>query len=99
MFDARRMRPGSPLPADRRGQRQADDGSAGGPRSRAVGGTADRRGLGGRGEVRAAGGDEDGRGALTLSRAGPDPARSGTRRELLGGGAAAVGGNRRGGRV
>ena len=99
-FDACRMRPDPPLPADRCGrQGRGDLATAGGARARAGYGAADRGGHGGGREVRAAGRDEDGRGALALPRAGPDPTRRGESRALVGGGAAAAGGDRRGGRV
>ena len=82
------MRPAPPFPADRRDSR---DGArcwpAGRTGPRARGGAADRRGLGAGGEARAAGGDEVGRGALPLPRAGPGPPRPRARGALLGAGA------------
>ena len=99
-FDARRMRPHPPLPADRRVGRDGEIlRPAGGAGARAGRGAADRGGHGGGRGVRAAGRDADGRGALALPRAGPGPARRRAGRALLGGGAAAAGGDRRGGRV
>src|SRR5512132_2337110 len=75
-FDACRMRPDPPLPADRRGRGAEDPEEAGGAVPGAGRCAADRGGLRTRGEVRVAAGDEDGRGALPLPRAGPDPTGS-----------------------